>query len=84
VTPEPPQYLMARLRRALAEDQRTAEQGIRMVVHGATAHLFGEVTTAQRCTALTEVVAEHAPGHDIRNDVRVVPVGQPRAREELP
>lgn len=83
MTPEPPQYLVARLRRALAEDERTTEQGIRVEVRGATVHLSGEVVTAQRCTALAEVIAEHAPGHDIRNDVRVVPVAQPAPREEL-
>ena len=83
MTPEPPQYLVARLSRALAEDERTAEQGVQVVVHGATVHLSGEVATSERCTALTEVVAEHAPGHDIRNDVRVVPVGQPAPKEKL-
>lgn len=83
MTPEPPQYLVARLRRALAEDERTTEQGIRVELRGTTVHLSGEVATAQRCTALAEVIAEQAPGHDIRNDVRVVPVAQPAPREEL-
>lgn len=81
--PEPPQYLVARLRRALAEDERTAEQGVRVVVRGSTVHLCGEVVTAERATALADVIAEHAPGYLLRNDVRVVPAGQPAAREEL-
>lgn len=33
MTPETPQYLLARLRRALTEDPRTAEQGVRPGPH---------------------------------------------------
>jgi osmotically-inducible protein OsmY len=78
-----PQYLVARLRRALTEDPRTAEQGVRVRVHGHTVQLSGQVATAQRRDALTAVVAEQAPGLTIRNDVRVVATGQPAEWEEL-
>jgi hypothetical protein len=78
-----PQYLVARLRRALTEDPRTAEQGVRVRVHGQTVQLSGQVATVQRRDALTAVVAECAPGMIIRNDVRVVAIGQPAEWEEL-
>jgi hypothetical protein len=78
-----PQYLVARLRRALTEDPRTAEQGVRVRVHGQTVQLSGQVATVQRRDALTAVVAERAPGMIIRNDVRVVATGQPAEWEEL-
>ncbi len=81
--PEPPQYLVARLRRALTEDPRTAEQGVRVRVFGRTVHLSGHVATAQRRDALTAVVADHAPEMTVRNDVRVVAAGQPGEWEEL-
>lgn len=83
MTSEAPQYLAARLRRALVEDPRTAEQGVRVYVRGSTVHLSGQVASAQCCDALTAVVAEHAPDMAVRNDVRVVPAGQPADREEL-
>lgn len=78
-----PQYLVARLCRALTEDPRTAEQGVRVRVHGQTVQLSGQVATAQRRDALTTVVAEQAPGLTIRNDVRVVASGRPDEWEEL-
>jgi hypothetical protein len=83
MTPQVPQYLAARLRRALAEDPRTAEQGVRAHVCGSTVQLSGEVATAQRRDALAAVIAEHVPDMTVRNDVRVVPTGQPTEREEL-
>lgn len=80
---EAPQYLVARLRRALTEDPRTTEQGVLVRVHGRTVYLSGQVATAQRCDALTAVVADQAPGMTVRNDVRVVATGQPGEWEEL-
>ncbi len=50
----------------------------------------GERTALERslvrvCTALraAAVVAEYVPNMAVRNDVRVVPAGQPAEREEL-
>lgn len=83
MAPEEPQYLAAHLRQALAEDPRTAEQGVRVHVRDRTVHLSGEVATAHRRDALAAVVAEHAPDMTIRNDVQVVLTGQPAERKEL-
>lgn len=59
---EPPQYLVQRLRRALAEDPRTAEMGVQVKIRGTVVFLTGEVATEQRCEQLAEVVAETVAG----------------------
>lgn len=81
--PEPPQYLAQRLRRALAEDPRTAEMGVQVKVRGSVVFLTGEVATQQRCRQLAAVVAEAAPELTVHNDVHVVPARVPDSREEL-
>lgn len=95
MTDEPPQYLVQRLRRALAEDPRTAEMGVQVKVRGAVVFLTGEVATQQRCEQLGEVVAEavagsgpdsgsdSGAGFTVHNDVHVVPARVPDSREEL-
>jgi hypothetical protein len=80
---EPPQYLVQRLRRAIAEDPRTAELGVQVRVRGKVVFLTGEVVTRQRCEQLARVVAEAAPELTVRNDVHVVPASVPNDREEL-
>ncbi|ALG11346.1 phospholipid-binding protein [Kibdelosporangium phytohabitans] len=79
----PPQYLVARLRTTLAEDPRTAEQGVRVTVRGEHIVVSGDVATEQRRTELSEVIRDMAPDMVIHNDVRVVPAGEPTRREEL-
>jgi osmotically-inducible protein OsmY len=56
---------------------------VRVYVRGSTVHLSGQVASAQQRDALAVVIAEHAPGMAVRNDVRVMPAGQPADREEL-
>lgn len=80
---EPPQYVVQRLRRALAEDPRTAELGVQVKVRGSAVFLTGEVATKERCTQLATVVAEAAPELTVHNDVHVVPARVPDTREEL-
>ncbi|WP_020667063.1 hypothetical protein [Amycolatopsis nigrescens] len=78
-----PQYRAAELRRALAEDARTVELGIRVFVRGRQVHLCGEVATEGRRAALAEVLHELAPDLLVRNDVRVMSAEAPAGREEL-
>ncbi|WP_239155003.1 BON domain-containing protein [Amycolatopsis sp. FDAARGOS 1241] len=80
---EPPQYLVARLSRALAEDPRTAELGVHVTVRGDHVHLTGEVTCASRRDELARVVAEHLTGELVHNDVRVAEVREPAHAEEM-
>jgi hypothetical protein len=79
----PPQYLVAHLRTALAEDPRTAEQGVRVTVRGEHIMVSGDVATEQRRSEVSEVISQYAPGIVIHNDIRVVCADEPTRREEL-
>ncbi|WP_019808249.1 hypothetical protein [Saccharomonospora halophila] len=81
--PEAPEYRAARLRRALAEDHRTAELGIQVRVRGAEAWLSGSVSSARCRVHLDTVLHELDPALTVHNDVRVVEVGQPGEPEVL-
>ena len=80
---QPPEYLAAELHRALTEDPRTAEQGVRVRIRGGVVVLDGEVGTAQRRLALEQVVHEIAPQAPIHNDVRVTARDRPGECEDL-
>jgi ribosome recycling factor len=83
MTDESPQYRVAHVRRALAEDPRTAELGVRVNVRGDQLHLTGEVTTEERRDHLEQVLAEVAPDMAVHNDVRLAETREPARREEL-
>ena len=83
MTDESPQYRVAHIRRALAEDPRTAEMGVRVNVRGDQVHLSGEVATEQRRAELERVLADVAPEVSVSNDVRVADIREPVRREEL-
>ncbi|GAB4586870.1 nucleotidyltransferase family protein [Nocardia sp. IFM 10818] len=78
-----PQYLVANLRRAFAEDPRTAELGVQVTIRGDVVVLSGEVASAARRDQLAAMVREHAPKLRVHNDVRVVAPAAPGNREEL-
>jgi BON domain len=78
-----PQYLVARLQTALAEDPRTAEQGVRVAVRGDQVVVSGDVATEQRRAEVSSLISEVAPDMAIHNDIRVVNAGEPTRREEL-
>jgi hypothetical protein len=83
MTDESPQYRVAHVRRALAEDPRTAEMGVRVNVRGDHVHLSGEVATEQRRAELEQVLGELVPEVELHNDVRVSDIREPARREEL-
>lgn len=83
MTDESPQYRVAHIRRALAEDPRTTEMGVRVNVRGDQVHLSGEVATEQRRAELEQVLTEIAPEMSVSNDVRVADTREPGRREEL-
>lgn len=78
-----PQYDVAALRRALAEDPRTAEMGVHVRIRGDQLFLSGEVACEHRRDAVAEVAAEHADGLVLHNEVRVVRTDPPTEREDL-
>ncbi|WP_063125166.1 BON domain-containing protein [Nocardia arizonensis] len=68
---EPPQYTVAHLRRALAEDPRTCELGIRVTIRGETVIIDGEVESEHRRGMLETVVRELLPRAEVHNEVRI-------------
>ncbi|MBB5915380.1 osmotically-inducible protein OsmY [Nocardia transvalensis] len=79
-----PQYVVAHLRRALAEDPRTAELGVHVTIRGAVVVLDGEVTSADCKQQMETVVREQLPQAEIHNDVRVRTPIAPTGSEHLP
>lgn len=80
---QPPEYQIANVRRALAEDERTAELGVRVTVHGGAIMLSGDVESERRRTEIETVLHEVASDMRVINDIRVTEVGEPIGREEL-
>lgn len=77
-------YVAGQIERALHEDPRTHELGVRVEVDGNAIVLRGEVASGERRLHVAEVAAEQAPGMAIRNEIRVTPVQPPEAPEVLP
>jgi osmotically-inducible protein OsmY len=78
-----PAYLVARVREALAGDERTTEQGVRVKVRNDEIYLDGPVAGTDRQAAIREVVAETAPGVVVHDDTHVVPADAPTTTEDL-
>lgn len=78
-----PQYLVAHIRRALAEDSRTAELGVRVSVRGDVVYLSGEVSSTECKRHLEDVVREQLPSVRLRNDTHIVDCHAPAETEEL-
>lgn len=79
----PPEYQAARVHRALAEDPRTAELGVRVTVRGDAILLSGDVECEHRREEIETVLREIASDMRVLNDIRVTEVGEPTCVEEL-
>lgn len=79
---ETPQYVAARVQRALTEDDRTNEQGIQVDIRRDQLFLRGKVTGEERRRLVALVAAEAAPGMTVHNEIIVVEADDP-GREEL-
>ncbi|NKY87397.1 BON domain-containing protein [Nocardia veterana] len=77
-----PQYLVANLRRAFAEDPRTAELGVQVTIRGGVVVLCGEVGSAQQRSDLEDIVRERVPKLRIHNDIRVATAQAPTVDHE--
>ncbi|MGS2640961.1 BON domain-containing protein [Streptosporangium sp. LJ11] len=80
---EAPQYVAARVQRALAEDERTTELGIRVDIRGDQLYLRGQVASTDRSKLIAEVAGEAAPGLAIHNEMDIVDVRDPVGEERL-
>jgi hypothetical protein len=78
-----PTYQAARIERALAEDPRTHELGVRVEVESGLVYLRGEVAGGQRRSLVAEVARDTAPELPVRNEVSVTEVLPPAAHDEV-
>ncbi|MEV0586145.1 BON domain-containing protein [Nonomuraea sp. NPDC050310] len=80
---EAPQYIAARVQKALAEDGRTHELGIRVDVRGDQVFLRGQVSGEEHRRVIGEVAQETAPDLHVHNEIKVVDVTRPGEDEHL-
>jgi hypothetical protein len=78
-----PEYLVAHIREALAQDGRTAQQDLKVMVSGKQVVVKGDCASSDRKKAIEEVVRVVAPEHEVANLVRVSPVTGPELTEEI-
>jgi hypothetical protein len=79
---EPEDYVIQRLRDALATDERVAEMGVQVRAVAGKVFLTGQVATPERRQAVGEVAAEVLPEYDVCNETVVTSVdGEPRVEE---
>lgn len=78
-----PEYLVAHLREAIAEDGRTAQQDLKILVNGNQIIVKGDCPSEERRKAIEDVVHSVAPGHELLNHVRVSTVTGPERAEEI-
>ncbi|HEX6238771.1 MAG TPA: BON domain-containing protein [Acidimicrobiales bacterium] len=80
---QPGDYLVRHIQDALASDPRALELGVEVTLAGDRLVLSGTVATEAQRRAIADVVAEVAPGHEIVNQLAVVPHDEAGAAEEL-
>jgi len=76
-------YLEGEVQRLLAEDPRTAEQGIRVVRTDDGVLLVGEVESPERCAQVEEVIRGAYPELAVRCDLAVPRVAVPEEAERI-
>jgi hypothetical protein len=77
---EPKQYVIEHVQRALAQDPRVSALDVEVTLAGGRVFLTGEVPTQERKEAISAVVAEILPDHEICNETSVAtlaPAGEP-------
>jgi hypothetical protein len=79
-----PEYLIARVSDALAEDPRVSEVELDVDVVDGTVVVRGSVPTEERRRGVGEVLAERFPDLDARNEVTVLEPPDPPDEEEVP
>jgi osmotically-inducible protein OsmY len=80
---QPDAYLVEHIRDALAHDPRVSQPGISVTVAGGKVLLSGEVATAERKSAATEVAEPLAEGRAVHNALTVSAPFEPADREDL-
>jgi predicted nucleotidyltransferase len=76
-------YLLAHIRQALAEDPRTAQQDLKILLDGDRLVVKGECPSELRCKAVVDVIRSVAPHLDISNQIQVMRHCAPERAEEI-
>ena len=77
-------YVIEHVRQALATDQRTLVQGLRVTQHGDSVVVSGTVSSETRRDAVGEVAAEVAAAFRVCNETVVVEPADHHRSEEVP
>ena len=77
------EYLVERIREAIAMDPRVNELELQVTVAAGRVFVSGTVATEERREAIGEVVAAIAPDREIHNETSVLPLAPDHAVEEL-
>ena len=80
---QPEAYVTEHIRDALAHDPRVSQPGISVTMAGGKILLSGEVPTAERKSAATEVAEPLAEGRAVHNALTVSAPSEPVDREDL-
>lgn len=78
-----PEYVVAHIREALAEDGRTIQQDLKILLNGNQIVVKGDCPTEAQCKAVEEVIRAAAPGYEVSNQSRTAPVSAPERAEEI-
>jgi osmotically-inducible protein OsmY len=75
------EYLIGRIQNALATDVRVHKQDVSVLIRGGKIHLTGQTSTEERRHAVEAVVAETAPGFEIKNELTIIEMSGPAQPE---
>jgi osmotically-inducible protein OsmY len=79
----PTQYVVARVRDALAHDVRVAALDLQVRIVGSELFLTGMVSSEARRVAAERVVRDEVPDLRIHNQLDVLPVEPPAGHEDI-
>jgi osmotically-inducible protein OsmY len=83
VTDEPKQYVIERVHRALAVDPRVGELNVDVTLAAGRVFLTGDVPTQERKDAISDVVGELLPDHEVCNETTVAVLAPPAGPEDI-
>lgn len=80
---EPPQYVAEHIRDALRKDPRVGELDVQVRITGNRVFVNGNVTTADRQRAITEIVEELLPDIEVCNETSIQSAPETEDQETL-
>jgi osmotically-inducible protein OsmY len=83
VDPEPAEYVVERLHRALAEDPSVHELGVQVTVAGARVFLTGHVPTVERREAISALARQVLPDYELHNQTTVGNFPEAQEQEDV-